>query len=212
VVAVKTRVVVIDDHPLITEGARAWFALHTSSVAVVGQAPTVASFLESGIEADVVLLDVDLGDHSDPRENVEQLVEKGMKVLVVSSTSRPEDVIGMIGAKALGYVTKNCSMEDLRRAIYEVKRGVLHLSSELAFLVDTAAGRANRWDLSDQQKDIVKWYARGFPMKNVALRLGITVGSANKQLQRAKAKFAVGGYEVHTRMDVAKVALDEGLI
>ncbi len=41
-------------------------------------------FLALGVNADVVLLDLQLGDESDPKDNVQRLRRAGYKVLVYS--------------------------------------------------------------------------------------------------------------------------------
>ena len=76
---------VIDDHEAIRIGMSA--ALKTQpghEVTLVAGAATVDEYLERMPDAEVVLLDLQLDDGSDPLVNAERLIEAGYKVLVYS--------------------------------------------------------------------------------------------------------------------------------
>ena len=76
---------VIDDHEAIRLGMSAALQNHPGHhVTLVDGAGTVPEFLERGVQADVVLLDLQLDDGSDPLDNAESLIDAGYKVLVYS--------------------------------------------------------------------------------------------------------------------------------
>ena len=69
---------VIDDHEAIRLGVSAALQSHPGhQVTLVDGAGTVEEFLQKGVEADVVLLDLQLDDGSDPLDNTERLIEAG---------------------------------------------------------------------------------------------------------------------------------------
>ena len=72
---------VIDDHEAIRIGmAAALDANPGHEVTLVGGAGTVDEFLAQDVPADVVLLDLQLDDGSDPLDNTERLIDAGYKV------------------------------------------------------------------------------------------------------------------------------------
>ena len=79
------RTAIIDDHEAIRLGVGAALQQHTAGqVKVVSSHETVDEFLADDVDADVVMLDLSLGDDSDPKENVEKLAEGGYRILVYS--------------------------------------------------------------------------------------------------------------------------------
>ncbi|WP_454226443.1 hypothetical protein [Propioniciclava flava] len=83
-------VAIIDDHEAIRVGMSAALRASGRFVGVREGAATVGEFLACGSSstephiADVVLLDPNLGDESDPKENAEALRAEGYRVLVYS--------------------------------------------------------------------------------------------------------------------------------
>lgn len=73
-------------------------------------ASTVADLLELATDLDLVLLDLQLGDDSDPAQNVERIVGRGWPVLLYTQETRGGVVARCLRAGAGGLVTKG---EDL---------------------------------------------------------------------------------------------------
>ena len=71
------RAAIIDDHEAIRLGVGAALQQHTAGqVKVVSSHETVDEFLADDVDADVVMLDLSLGDDSDPKDNVERLAAR----------------------------------------------------------------------------------------------------------------------------------------
>ena len=115
------KIVVVDDHHLFRAGVRAELAAHHE---VVGEAATPAEALAviAATAPDVVLLDVHLPDGGGVRV-LEALAGSGPKVLALSVSDAAEDVVPMIRAGALGYVTKTIDTAELLDAIETVAAG-----------------------------------------------------------------------------------------
>ena len=61
-------VAAVDDHPIILDAFESWVTAAESGIRIVGTATTVDGLLSGpGREADVVLLDLDLGDGTSDR-------------------------------------------------------------------------------------------------------------------------------------------------
>ena len=145
------RIVVVDDHHLFRAGVRAELAAHHD---VVGEAATPAEAVAviADQDPDVVLLDVHLPDGGGVAV-LEALRGGGPKVLALSVSDAAEDVVPMIRAGALGYVTKTIDTAELLNAIATVAAGDACFSPRLAAFVLQAfsspvqgAGRARDAD------------------------------------------------------------------
>ena len=109
----RLRLVVVDDHHLFRAGVRAELADHHE---VVGDAATAAEALGviAATRPDVVLLDVHLPDGGGVAV-LEALagLDQRPHVLALSVSDAAEDVVPMIRAGALGYVTKTIDTAQL---------------------------------------------------------------------------------------------------
>ena len=81
--------VVVDDHPVVVAGVRAWCALADPPITVVDSGPTLATAVVGpGAEADVVVLDLQLDLSGPAYGNLKWLVDAGRRVVV--STMRDD--------------------------------------------------------------------------------------------------------------------------
>jgi DNA-binding NarL/FixJ family response regulator len=142
-------VVLVDDHALFRAGVRAELENDgpdgTARATVLGEAGDVdvAVRLILDREPDVVLLDVHMpgGGGAEVLRRVHE-TRPGQKVLALSVSDEPEDVIALIRGGARGYVTKTISGDELAAAIGKVRDGDAVFSPRLAgFVLDAFAGR-----------------------------------------------------------------------
>ena len=194
----RLRLVVVDDHHLFRAGVRAELADHHE---VVGDAATPAEALGviAATRPDVVLLDVHLPDGGGAAV-LEALagLDQRPHVLALSVSDAAEDVVPMIRAGALGYVTKTIDTAQLLRAIATVAAGEACFSPRLAAFVLQAfsapAAAAPVPDvlegLTPREREVLHHLARGYSYKRIAARLGISartveshVGAVLRKLQ-----------------------------
>lgn len=96
-----------------------------------------------GANADVVLLDLDLGqnidgEEADPAANVERIRKAGPQVLILTATDdKPVKIRRAIQAGACGLVLKSDSEEQLIQALTAARSGELAVSSKLAHTLIT---------------------------------------------------------------------------
>jgi DNA-binding NarL/FixJ family response regulator len=189
------RVVIVDDHALLRAGVRAELE---GSVEIVGEAGTVADAVATilATQPDVVLLDVHMPDGGG------LAVIRGIaagepraRVLALSVSDAPEDVIEIIRAGAAGYVTKTISAEDLAEAIRSVARGEVVLSQRLAgFVLDAFRGApAEPTDpeldqLTPREQEILEHIARGYLYKEIAAMLGISARTVETHVSQVLRK------------------------
>jgi DNA-binding NarL/FixJ family response regulator len=175
------RVVIVDDHELFRAGVRTEL---DGMVDVVGEAAAVDEAVERirAERPDVVLLDVHMPGGGGP-EVIRRVAPAlpSVRFLALSVSDDPEDVIAVIRAGARGYVTKTVSADELAEAVRRVHEGDAVFSPRLAgFVLDAFAGSLPvRVDpevdqLTAREREVLRYIARGYLYKEIALRLGIS--------------------------------------
>jgi two-component system nitrate/nitrite response regulator NarL len=205
-------VAVVDDHPIILESAASWIRSDESDIRLVATAPTVAALLDGpGRHADVVLLDLDLGDDTAVNDNVAAILAAGPAVLVLSASDRPAVVRTAMRAGARGYVLKNEPSERIRSAIREVAAARDWISPRLAHIFATD-DTADLPALSQQERRTLQLYATGMPMKSVARKMAISEDTAKQYLGRVREKYANAGRAAPTKLELYYRAVEDGYL
>lgn len=205
-------IAVVDDHPIIRDGAASWVMANENDIRVVATAATVGALLaKTGRRADVVLLDLDLGDGTTVDGNVAAIVAGGSAVLVLSASDRPLAVRTAIRAGARGYVLKNEQADQVREAIREVAAGGDWVSPRLAYIFATDDA-ADMPTLSHQERRALLLYATGMPLKSVARKMAISPETAKQYLGRVREKYANAGRAAPTKLELYYRAVEDGLL
>jgi len=210
-----TRVALIDDHESVRLGLAAACA-RADVGEVVFSGSTVAEYLRWRAEtaqgpADVVVLDLMLGDGATVTENVSQLVCNGSQVIIHSVADRPAAVREALSAGALGVISKSARTDDVVAAIATVARGE-HLDNvEWASAVDGDRAFADA-QLSTREREVLRLYAAGLPLKSVAERLGIAYSTAKENITRVRVKYVEVGRPAPTKVDLLRRAMEDGLV
>jgi DNA-binding NarL/FixJ family response regulator len=167
-----TRIVIVDDHPVVREGLVA--ALdgknEVNVVATFASADEALRAIDRA-RADVVILDLDLPGTS----GLDAISRFPAPVLVLTAYATDEDVERALDAGARGYLLKGSPLADIENAIAAVARGESYLDSRVAARV---IGRDSRQRLSTRERDVLRLVAAGDSNKQIAVRLGITERTA----------------------------------
>jgi DNA-binding NarL/FixJ family response regulator len=199
------RIAAIDNDPMVLLGQRALID-PVPDLELVTMNKSVEEYLESGVQVDVVLLDLMLGDGRAPEENVATLCSTGVRVLVVSVHGERQHVRATIRAGASGYLIKGGESETLADAIRTVYSGERALTQELAFIISLEPPR-----LSQRELEVLSLYGTGSTLEATARRLGISVSTVRVHLSRIYAKFAAAGDPVGDRSELLHRLPDYGL-
>ncbi|HEY3878709.1 MAG TPA: response regulator transcription factor [Trebonia sp.] len=203
-------VAAVDDHPIILDSVAGWVGSGEGVIEVVATAPTVAVLLAGdGRDADVVLLDLDLGDGSTVGDNVAAIRAAGPAVVILSASDRPGAVRAAMRAGARGYALKNEGAAQVRAAITEVAAGGDWISPRLAYIL-TTDDAVDRPALSNQERRALQLYAAGLPAKSVALRMSIGEETVKQYLARVREKYALAGRASRTKMELYYRAVEDG--
>lgn len=197
------RVAIVDDHPLARRGLAE--ILTETGEFVVTCATAFPADVGPDADPDVVLLDLYSSGDQPCLTDITH-IKSFSKVLVVSASGRPADVVGAIQAGADGYVTKLADPEMLVSAVKTVAGGGFALFAQLADILQAelaGTGRpavgAQEVRLSPREEQTLDLIAQGFTHAQTATRLGVTKATVDTYVERIRKKLQVGNKAELTR-------------
>ena len=144
-------------------------------------------------------------------QNVEQLVNTGSAVLIFSIADKSSLMRAALRAGALAIVPKSQPMSHLAQAIRLAADGAIINNPETSAMIDADA-RFKDANLSGREREVLSLYASGMSLKQVAYQLGIKQSSAKEHIDRVRVKYARLGREAGTKVDLFRLALEDGII
>src|SRR5207244_11530814 len=149
-----TRVVIVDDHPVVREGLVA-----ALNVDVVGVFASAEEALAARTKAEVIVLDLELPGMS----GLDAIARFDAPVLVLTAYAADEDIDRALAAGAKGYLLKGAPLDDIERAIAAVARGESVLDPRI-----TSRVLARRQRLPPREPDVLRLIAAGKSNKEIA--------------------------------------------
>jgi DNA-binding NarL/FixJ family response regulator len=204
-------VVVVDDHELFRSGVVAELGDRVHVVAEAGDIADAVEAIHAGAP-DVVLLDVHLPSGSGTEVINQCRGVSGTRFLALSVSDAAEDVIDLVRAGARGYVTKSIGPGDLVAAVQQVAAGDAVFSPRLAgFVLDAfAATQPDGADdpeldhLTDREREVMRYLARGYAYKEIGLELGISVKTVESHASAVLRKLQLSSRGALTRWAAAR--------
>ena len=206
------RLLVVDDHALFRSGLISLLK-GMPEFQVVGEASDGQEALQAArrLNPDVVLLDVNM-PVMDGVETVSQMkAELHCRILMLTISKNDEDLFGSIQAGADGYLLKNATPEELRKAIQQVQEGMSVLAPDVtrrvmnAVRADQAGSPAH--NLSDREMEVLQCLANGLTTAQIAQQLFISDNTVKTHVRHIMEKL-----EASTRAEAVGKALQLGLI
>jgi DNA-binding NarL/FixJ family response regulator len=191
----KTRVFLVDDHPLVREHLTALIQ-READLEVCGEAADAPTALEliSRQSPDLVILDISL-KQSNGLELIKDLKQRWPKlpVLVLSMHDEMLYAERSLRAGALGYITKEEATVNVLSAVRKVLGGEVYLSERMAGRVMKRMVSRAKDELgsplevlTDRELEVFQMLGRGMGTRQIAeeLRLGIkTVESCRARIK-----------------------------
>jgi DNA-binding NarL/FixJ family response regulator len=208
------RVAIVDDQPLFTDGLGRIVGAQ-EGMEVVGVAHDGESGVKICVELrpDVILMDINMPimDGVTATGKIRDLLPDA-KILILTVHADDVHVFQGIKAGATGYLLKDCTPEDLSRAIKTVHAGDTIMAPEIARKMLLAFEEADPEQpeapsLTRRELDIVTAFARGRGNKQIARDLSISEKTVRNHVSNIYKKL-----HVYDRTQAVLYAIREGLI
>jgi DNA-binding NarL/FixJ family response regulator len=204
-----TRVLVVDDHPVVREGLVSVLE-DQPEIEVVGALGSAEQAVAQigRLRPDIVLLDLELpgmdGVAAIPRLLAAQ---PGSQVIVFTAYDTEERVLGALRAGARGYLLKGASGQEIAQAIRAVQSGGSHLAPRVASTVLARSFGRPSPGLSNREREVLRLVAEGLPTKQIARTLGITERTVKFHVASLMRKL-----EADNRAQMVALAAQRGLL
>ena len=212
-------VLIVDDHTLVRTGLKALLEIEPD-ISVIGEAASGETALKMVREKkpNIVLMDIKMPGGIDGLETTRRITHSFPDVRVIAVTSYDADPnpAKVIATGAAGFLAKNCTSEELLRAIRDVYRGKRYISAEiaqeLAIQNVTKSKEENKSatqisDLSNREMQILVMLGNGLKVQQIAEKLIVTAKTINTYRYRLYHKLGA-----KTDVELTHIAIRHNLV
>lgn len=197
----KLKIVVADDHAMVRAGL-VEIINGFDDFQVVGEAATgrAAVTLAATFKPDVVVLDLDMPDTSDPllpREKTAREVlaaSPSTRVIILTMHDDADTVGALLRAGVHGYLTKTAGPEELRGALIGTARDGNNVFIEVPRQTIVRLSRTTSGDiepLTSREQEVLAHVANGASNRELARQLHIAEATVKRHLDRIFKKLDV---------------------
>lgn len=210
----RVRVLLADDHTLVRGGIRKILEGHPG-IEVVAEAADGGAALElvRGTDADVLVLDLKMpGTDGIDVLRASKAIRPQLKVVILTMHAGQEYVARAVKGGADAYLLKDSAVQDLVAAVDAVMSGQTYFSpaiqQQMAGLLRNGGHVPTGTQmLTDREREVLTWLARGLSSKEVAKELNISVRTVETHRANLMHKLGVKSVAV-----LIQVAMREGII
>ncbi len=195
-----TKVLIVDDHPMVAEGIQSLLESY-DGIEVVGTLTDGQEAVDQvcTLSPDVILLDLNMPGLSG-LSATELILEARpeTRILILTMHNSAEYVLTALSHGAKGYVLKDVPTEEIHTAIEAVMAGQQYLctGAKAALQPKIADGRE---PLTSREQTILLELAQGKSNKEVAVGLGISVRTVETHRNNIKRKLGISSTAGLTR-------------
>jgi len=205
------KVYLVDDHPLVLQGLKAFLSTN-EEIDIVGQASTGEDALTDIKEKnpEITIVDLHLPDMTGVKLTQEILrVNPSIQIIVLSSFCEDDEVIASIDAGALSYLMKDSPPHKLIEAIFAAKEGepVLHPRIAKKLMKRVTKKKVLIEPLTSREKDVLLHLSKGKSNKAIGKALFISDKTVKTHVSNILRKL-----DVKDRTQAAIKAIEEDLV
>lgn len=188
-----TRVLLVDDHPVVREGLRGMINAE-DDLTVVGEAGSGAEAvaLAESLRPDVILMDLRMPD-VDGVTATERILaaSPSIRIVVVTTYESDADILRAVEAGAAGYLLKDASRLELADAVRDAARGKTVLAPSVADRLVRFVRQPASVSLSSREVEVLGLVAKGTTNAEIGRALHISEATVKTHLLRAFNKLDV---------------------
>jgi DNA-binding NarL/FixJ family response regulator len=205
-----TRILLIDDHPIVRLGVRRILSEHFNPVHI-GEAGDADSGAAQALNEnwDVVVLDITMPG-AVGLDVLKHLREERptLPILVLSIHPANQFARRALHAGASGYLTKDSAPSELVGAIEDVKRGKRYVSDAVKATMGGAKARiATHETLSDREYQALRMLGSGRTVSEISEELGLSVKTVSTYRARVLQKLGM-----RTNAELMRYAMENRLL
>lgn len=204
------RIALVDDHEIVRVGIADLLSTH-ESVKVEASVSSVAELFSEPRELDLVVLDLRLSDGTNPGDNVQAIRDHGLEVLVLTGGDDPRLVRSAARAGVLGVMRKAAPASEIVDALLRAGSGETVPTTDWAAALDADSELPDA-KLSAREREILALYASGEKAQAVAFKTGLSRDTVANYISRIRVKYANVGRPAHTKVDLHRRAVEDGLM
>ncbi len=202
----KTKILVVDDHPLMRVGIAAIIDAQPDMM-TIAQAGSAEEAVRQYAQhhPDIILVDLRLPDKSGV-EIIRSIRSKNAnaKFIVLTTYDGDEDIHQALEAGARGYIIKGMPYETLIDALRRVHAGNRYLPRPIEKILES---RMPDSDLSPREREVLALIVAGKSNKEIATALGISRATVKCHVSEIFSRMGVDD-----RTQAAVAALQRGLV
>lgn len=177
----ELKILVADDHTIVRKGLKEILTDYFKSIDVDEAASGKGVLKKIGkYDYDVILLDISMPGRSglDILKQIKCIKHK-TKIIMLTVHTQEHYAIRALHAGASGYLTKNCTPDEMNKAIHRVIQGKKYitpsLAEKLAFKLSTRTKMVPYETLSDREFQVMRMIASGKTVSQIAKELFLNV-------------------------------------
>lgn len=186
-------VLLVDDHPLVTEGLGAcletWETIDIVATACTG---TEAIAKATDLKPDVILMDINLPDMTglEATARIKHRLPEA-RVMFLSMHDNREYVVSAMNEGASGYILKDVSSAEIATAIEAVFCGGTYFSGEISRSLTKPDLPKTNGVLTRREREVITELARGNTSKMIARALNISERTVETHRKNIKRKLKI---------------------
>ena len=204
----SVRVVLADDHPIWRSGVRADLGENFHVVGEAGDADEAIAVIRA-TKPDLVVCDLHMPGGGGIK--VARTCGEDVRIVMLTVSEAERDLLDAVAAGAVGYLVKSTPPEELRQGLWRAAHGDPVFSPSLASLVlgefrRLAKASGPVQPLSDREREVLQYVARGHTYKEIGEQLFISQKTVENHVRNI-----LGKLHLNRRQELVRYALDHGI-